>query len=203
MPTEPRKMTRAEQDNLLRIAKLRRDGAIADTRSRIAEAVADYEMRMAAEFSYDQREIWADLMHTAKARVNELDSVLAEDCRRLGIPEAFRPSINLYWSGRGENASAARRVELRKVMVSRLIAMERAAMQAIDAEHRRHATAILSATITSSEARALLDAMPTVEQLLPEIDYDAVKRSLLAGSEAAILRSALALTADSDAGDDA
>jgi hypothetical protein len=127
-----------------------------------------------------------------------LTALLAEDCRRIGIPAAFRPSINLYWSGRGENASSARRAELLRVMVSRLIAMERAAMQAIDAEHRRHATAILSATITSGEALALLDAMATVEQLLPEIDYDAVKRSLLAGPEAAILRSALALTDGSD-----
>jgi hypothetical protein len=201
MPTEPKKITRAEQENLLRIARLRRDGAIADTKCRIAEAVADHEMRMAAEFSYDQREIWVELMHTAKARVSELDSQLAEDCRRLGIPEAFRPSIDLYWSGRGENASSARRAELRRVMVTRLAAMERAALETIDAGYRQHATAILSATITSSEALALLDAMPTIEQLLPEIDYDAVKRSLLAGPEAAILRRALALTDESDDGD--
>jgi hypothetical protein len=84
--------------------------------------------------------------------------LLAEDCRRLGIPQAFRPSINLRWYSRSENASKERRAELRRVMVTRLAAIERAAIEEIEAGHRKIMTAILSATLSSGEAMALLDA---------------------------------------------
>jgi hypothetical protein len=200
---QPRKtdgrLSSAEQTNLARLARLNRDGAIAGIKARTTDAIAEYEMKMAAEFSYDQREVWADLMHAAKARVSELDSLLAEDCRRLGIPQGFRPSISLGWHSRGENASAQRRSELRRVMATRLAAIEKAAIEEVEAGYRKIMTAVLSATLTSGQAAALLATMPSPEQLMPQIDYHSVKQSLLAGPEAAILRQALALTNDGDA----
>jgi hypothetical protein len=190
-------LTKTEQDNLVRIAKLNRDGAIADARRRTADAAADYEMYLASEFAYDQRETWADLMHTAKARISELDNLLAEDCRRLGIPESMRPSINLLWSGRGENASKERQAELRRVMTSRLFAIERTAALAIEGGYRKAMTASLS----SEEAHALLADMPSAEQLMPKIDYAEVKRSLLEGPAANIVRTGYAMLTD-DGGDE-
>jgi hypothetical protein len=192
------KLTKAEQDNLVKLARLNREGAVAGIKAKTADAIADYEMHMAAEYKFDQREIWADLTHSAKARVNELDAMLAEDCRRLGIPEQFRPSLNLVWSGRGENAFKERRTELRRVMATRLAAVERAAIEQVEAGYRQAMTAILSATLSSGEARDLLAAMPTAEQLMPPIDYATVKQSLLAGPEANIVRKALALTEDTE-----
>jgi hypothetical protein len=192
------RLTKAEQDNLSRLAKLNRDGAIADIKRKIADATTDFEMQMAAEYRFDQREVWADLMHTAKTRVNELDAMLAEDCWRLGIPDQFRPSISLGWHSRGENAFKQRREELRRVTASRLIAIERDAIEQIETGYRKVMTSILSATITSEEARALLAAMPTTEELLPKIDFSTIKRSLLEGPEANILRNGMALTDETD-----
>jgi hypothetical protein len=196
-------MTRAEQENLLRLGKLNRDGAIAEAKRHTADAAADFEMRLAAEFSYDKREVWSELMRSAKARVAELDRQLAADCLRLGIPNNFRPSINVFWSGRGENASKDRRTELRRVMHSRLVALERAAIEAIEVGHRQFATAVLTAAIDTDEARRLLTALPTAEQLMPRINYDSIKRSLLEGPEAAVLRAGLSITDESDDEEDA
>jgi hypothetical protein len=66
---------------------------------------ADFEMKLASQFKFDQREVWAELMAKAKEAVAEADRKLGEDCSRLGIPENFRPEISVQWYSRGENAS--------------------------------------------------------------------------------------------------
>ena len=182
------RMTRAEQSDLQRLGKLNKDGAIVAQKERTKAALAEFEMRLASEFSYDQREAWADLMASAKVHVAALDRQLAEDCRRLGIPENFRPEIAVHWYGRGENASKERRAELRRVAVTRLAALEATAIARIEDGYRRFQTAVLSAAIDSTEARALLADLPTAEQLLPAVDYQSVTKALLAGPEAASLQ---------------
>ena len=183
-----RRMTKAEQANLLRLGKLNKDGAIAAQKEQTKAALAEFEMRLASEFSYDQREAWADLMSSAKAHVDEIERKLAEDCRRLGIPENFRPEIAVQWYGRGENASKGRRTELRRVAVTRLAALEASAVVRIEDGYRRFQTAVLTAAIDSDEARQLLAGLPTAEQLLPDVDYQSVTKALLAGPEAASLQ---------------
>ena len=183
-----KRMTRAEQSDLLRLGKLNKDGAILAQKERTKIAAAEFEMRLVSQFSYDQREAWADLMASAKAHVAALDQQLAEDCRRLGIPESFRPEIGVHWFGRGENASKERRAELRRVAVTRLAALEASAIARIEDGYRRFQTSVLSAAISSVEARNLLADLPTAEQLLPTVDYQSVTKALLEGPEAASLQ---------------
>jgi hypothetical protein len=192
-------MAKAEQENLLRLGRLNREGAIAEAKQRTADAAADFEMRLAAAFSYDQRETWVALMSAAKSQVAAFDNELAEDCRRLGIPERFRPSINLYWLGRGENASKERRSELRRVAHARLVALERTAIAAIEAGYRRYASAVLSASLDSGEARTLLTTLPTVKELLPATNYEQIKRALPEGPEAASLQVGLSIADETGA----
>lgn len=196
MSTRP--MTRAERDDLIRLAKLRERTAKSDAKRRSAEMMADFEMKLAAQFSYDDRKLWSKLKASAEAAVAEADRKLAEDCRRLGIPENFRPEIGMYWRGRGENASKERRAELRKVMASRLIALEGAAIEAIERNTLDFVTRAIESSLGSEEARALLAAMPSIEQLMPPLDYTSIQRSLLRGPEASILRAAGLLTDESD-----
>jgi hypothetical protein len=188
MSTAEHQMTKSEQTNLLRLGRLNKDGAIAAQKEQTKAALAEFEMRLASEFSYDQREAWADLMAAAKSHVAEIDRRLAEDCRRLGIPEGFRPSIDLLWYKRGENASNERRTELRRVAITRLAALEASALARIEDGYRRFQTAVLTAAIDSGEARQLLGGLPTAEQLLPDVDYQSVTKALLAGPEAASLQ---------------
>jgi hypothetical protein len=200
-PTQARRMTRAEQSDLLRLAKLNRDGAIIAAKRRTAEALAEFDMRLAANFSFDQREVWAKLVASAKAHAAALDRQLADDCERIGIPASFRPSITIGWYGRGENASKERRTELRRAATSRLVALERGAIEEIENGHRNFSTAVLSAAIGTDEARQLLGRLPTAELLLPEMDYREVARALLEGPEAGALRSATPLLPDDSDGE--
>lgn len=183
-----RRMTKSEETNLLRLGRLNKDGAIAAQKERTKTALAEFEMRLASQFSYDQRQAWADLVASAKAHTAALDQQLAADCRRLGIPESFRPEIAFHWYGRGENASKERRAELRRVAVTRLAALEAAAVARIEDGYRRFQTSVLSAAIDSNEARQLLADLPTAEQLLPALDYQSVTKALLEGPEAASLQ---------------
>jgi hypothetical protein len=197
------RMSRAEQDNLLRLGRLNVTGAKASAKARTAELIADFEMRLAADYAFDQREVWAKLTAQANAAVKELDAKLAEDCRKLGIPPNMRPSLHLSWHGRGENASKDRRTELRRVALSRAVGLERAAVEAIEAGGRKFATAVLTASLNSAEARELLTALPTAESLMPALDYQSIGRSLLAGPEAQTLHVGQALLPDeSDAGEE-
>jgi hypothetical protein len=203
IPTSARRMSKTEQRNLERLGKLNKDGAILAQKERTKTALAEFEMRLASQFSFDQREAWADLMASAKTHAAEMDRRLAEDCRRLGIPENFRPSIHVSWYERGENASKDRRTELRRVAVTRLAALEATAIARIEDGYRRFQTAVLSTGIDSDEARQLLAGLPTAEQLLPDVDYRSVTQALLAGPDAASLQWAAdtGLITD-DSGDD-
>jgi hypothetical protein len=121
---------------------------------------------------------------------------------QLGVPERFRPRIDLYWYGRGENASRERRVELRRVATTRLVELERAEIERIDARYRQFATAVLSAAIGTAEARKLLATMPTAEQLSQSsLDYKRVTEALLEGPEPAALHGRQALLTDGNGED--
>jgi hypothetical protein len=193
-------MTRAEREDLIRLAKLRERTAKSDAKRRSADMAADFEMKLASQFSFDQREVWSELMAKAREAVAEADRRLGEDCRRLGIPENFRPEISVSWYARGENATKERRTELRRVMHSRLVALERRTFETIERGTLDFITQVVERGLGSDEARALLSAMPSIEQLMPQLDYAAIQRSLLQGPEATALRAAGLLTDDSDGG---
>jgi hypothetical protein len=53
---------------------------------------------------------------------------IAGQCAKLGIPARFAPEIEMHWYSRGENASKERRAELRKMAMTRIAAIESAAI---------------------------------------------------------------------------
>ena len=57
---------------------------------------------------------------------------IAARCESLGIPARFAPTVEFSWRGRGENAIAKRRAELRAVAKSRIAAIEKAAITQIE-----------------------------------------------------------------------
>ncbi len=91
-------------------------------------------------------------------------------CARLGISEELRPSIRLSWSARGENALAERRAELRRLAHARIDAGAQSAKVAIQANLLQVETELIRGGLESSEAMRFVDAMPTVEQLMPVVD---------------------------------
>lgn len=162
------RMTRAERDHLTKLVNRRTRLARQDIEARQAQLLADVESQLAAQYGL-RHEAWADVTERAKKAVAEADAEIAVRCRELGIPENFRPSINVSWYGRGENADRDRRAELRKVAVTKLEASARAAKLEIERSALNLHTQLVAGALESSDSQAFLDAMPTVEQLMPRL----------------------------------
>src|SRR5262249_34519806 len=100
----------------------------------------------------------------------EADAAIAALCRERGIPEDFRPCLRLGWRGRGENAYADRRAELRRGAQTRIAAQVKRAQGGVKRHAPRQQTHIAADGLTSDEARAFLASMPQPEELLPALD---------------------------------
>jgi hypothetical protein len=105
-------MTKSERDELSKLLEARARAANRVVEQRAAELEADVEAKLAATFEmYDPK--WKDLTAAADRVVRDAVAEIAARCRALGIPEAFRPGLSLWLSGRGENGAATRRAERR------------------------------------------------------------------------------------------
>jgi hypothetical protein len=161
-------LTRGERENLLRVARLRLKVAKTTATQRSAELLADFERMLAAQYSFDQDDVWREAAKRANEIVDEAQAAISERCRELGIPARFAPGLARQWYSRGENASRQRRAELRKVAVTRIAAMEKAAFAEIERKGADIQTQLLAIGM-SDEAARLLDALPSVEQLMPPL----------------------------------
>src|SRR5579864_7526395 len=84
---------------------------------------ANFEKQIAAKYSFDQDAVWKQAYALAEAATEKANKAIAAECRGLGIPAEFAPSIHTYWFERGENAVDKRRSELRKVAYTRIDAI--------------------------------------------------------------------------------
>jgi hypothetical protein len=91
------------------------------------------------------------------------------------------------WYGRSENASRERRVELRRVAVTRIAAIEKEARAAIEEMSAEVQTELITKGM-SEVARALLAEMPTVEQLMPSLTLSEAEALLGASAGGRSLR---------------
>jgi hypothetical protein len=172
-------MTRRERDDLARLTRQRERLAKAMVAQRASELLADFEQQLAAEYRFDDDDIWRQAMEAADDAVRAAEVRVDERCAELGIPKAFRPSIGgVCWWSRGENAVASRRAELRKVAQTRIAAMEKLAKRHIEAASLEVQTNLLAEGLTSRAALSFLDAMPTPEALMPTLVMAEVAQAL-------------------------
>lgn len=171
------RMTAAERSELAKLARLRAKVAKNDVEARIAVCLANFEAQVAAVYSEHDKH-WAELTEEAEAAVKRFDVELAQRCRELGIPERFRPRLELGWYGRGENGCQKRRAELRLVAESRLDAQARRAKVEIERAEADIIGKIVEASVTSAKAKALLENMPSAQHLMPELSLGDVEGRL-------------------------
>jgi hypothetical protein len=170
-------MNLSERDRLA--AHMRRVEGVAKTaaKQRSKELLAQMEEELSAVFSAED-ELWRDVTREAMAFVREADARIAAICRERGVREEFRPSLNLGWSGRGQNASQVRRAELRRLGQSRVAALEAAAITTIEKKSIEIQGVLVSGGLQSDEARAFMASMPTVEALMPPLKIDDLQKGL-------------------------
>jgi hypothetical protein len=166
-------MTRAERIELSKLARKRARVAKTAVDSRAAELRADVERQLSASYKSTD-EAWADVTATARQAVAAADQVVAAKCRELGIPDEFRPGLNVYWHSRGANAERDIRAELRRVAHVAIEAQAKQAKTTIEAKSLDVETELLTGGLTSSAGRRFLDSMPTPVELMPVIDVKAI-----------------------------
>lgn len=170
-------MTRAERDDLLKLMRQRERVAKAAAKQRSAELIMDFEQKIAAEFKFDQREVWKRAAAMVQKVVADANAMIIEECKKLGIPPQFGPSISAGWYGRGENASEQRRAELRRVAVKRIEAMEAQAIADITKQSVEAQTALLAHGLGGA-AQEFLASLPSAEKMMPAIPLAEVAKVL-------------------------
>lgn len=176
-------MNKAERDELAKILKARARVANRVVEQQAAKLQADVEQQLATRYKIDEA-AWADLTLAATQAVEQADAELAMRCRALGIPEEFRPGLTVSWYGRGENADAKRRTELRRLAYAKIEALAQQAWVAIETAALDGLTQLAAGALQSAEAQAFLAAMPTVEALMPALDVSTLGALALPGAGA-------------------
>lgn len=174
-------MTSAERETLVKIIRQRERVAKGDAKERAARLVADFERQMDTRYSYDENEVWEKAVAAAEFAVREAKVLVQAECDRLGIPRAFAPCISMGWHESGRNESRRERGEMRRVAMKQIEAIEKAARSTIERRSVEAQEAILVGSLTSDDAKQFLEAIPTVEALMPPIEMEKVKVLLLKG----------------------
>jgi hypothetical protein len=172
-------MTDKERAEIRRHVADREKLAKAMAVERSAELLAEFEKQISAIYKWSDSEVWADAKLKADAVIMGAQAAIARECERLGIPSTFRPSLNMYWSGRGENAVNERRVELRRVAKAEIARIEQQAKVAIEHAHLQARVKLVEIGLHSADARKFLAALPAVETLMPPLDVKRIERVML------------------------
>ena len=167
-------MSKGEREDLQRLVRQREKVLKSAAKQRSTEMLAEFENHLAARYQFDQDETWAEAERLARAEVERSNARIAARCAELGIPKDFAPSLDFHWYGRGENASKVRRQELRKVAVSRIDAIEQAAIVQIELSSVQAQTEIATHGLTSQAARSFIERLPSVEELMKPLDFGAI-----------------------------
>ena len=162
-------MTKGDREELKSLARQRARVEKAGVEARAAAMRAEVEEQLSAIFKATDED-WAHITAAASQAVKEADAQVAEICRQRGIPEDFRPRLDVQWWGRGANAEKSRRAELRKLAEREIEAQGKAAKLAIDRATLEVQTQLATAALTTDAARAFLEGIPTLPQLMPAFD---------------------------------
>jgi hypothetical protein len=165
-------MTRSEREDLQRLVRQCEKVLKSAAKQRSSELVADFENQLGQEYSFDQDEVWRQAAEAANREVKKAQGVIAARCRALGIPDRFAPSLNVHWSARGyDNSVDRRKAELRRMARTQIEAIERKACTEIELSCLKAQEEIAVAGLTSDAARRFIDALPSIEKLMPALSF--------------------------------
>jgi hypothetical protein len=164
-------MLKSEREDLQRLIRQRERVQKSAAKQRSAEVLQDFENQMGQRYSFNQDEVWRQAHKIADAAIAKAQEQIKARCREIGIPDRFAPTINVHWYSRGENAVAERRVELRKMAVSAIAAQEQKAKTQIELSSLKAQEKLALDGLTSEAARGFVDALPSVEDLMPRLSF--------------------------------
>ena len=165
-------MSKDDRNALIRIVKARAKQSEREADSRAKILLSEIEDLMAAE--YEARDaLWDDSVAIAEEAKIKANEQIRARCAEFGVPARHAPQLNLSFQSRSLSfADRGRRAELKNPAEARLDALTTTAKaeiqrRALDVEEQ-----LLVSGLETSEARMVIQAMPTVEQLMPSLSLD-------------------------------
>jgi hypothetical protein len=171
-------MTSRDRESLLKIIRQRERVAKMAASARSAHLLAEFEAQLDRQYSFDEDEVWRVAAAEATAVLAEAQRKIAIRCKELGIPPQFAPSLNVHWYDRGRNAAKAERAEMRRVAMRRIEEIEARAKADIAAASLRAQEEMMLGGLTTDAARKCIETLPSVEQLMPNLDLLQVQAML-------------------------
>jgi hypothetical protein len=168
-------MTTAERVELSRVVRLRTKVRRADIDEFAARQKAEVETQLAKIYRKDDPR-WAKITAKMEIVLAQGAEELAEVLQQEGIPAEFGPTMGgLGWAGRGENAFAARRAELRKMAYKKI---EANAVRA-EAQLLRTEVSLLEQIaargLRTTDAKQFLESIPKIEEMMPSLETEVVE----------------------------
>ena len=168
-------MTKSERAELSSLIRKRERVMKAAARERSTTLLAEFEAQSARIYSFNEDEVWKQATLAAKEAAVQANEVILARCRELGIPSEFAPGVNFSWYGRGENAVAERRAELRRVAKAKIDRFEAEAVTRIERLSLSAQTEVVISGLESIAAKDFLERMPSIDELMPMIDAGEIK----------------------------
>lgn len=178
VPTVNRRLKSSEAHDLAVLVKDRARVLKAHADAQAAAHIAEFEKQMAAEYQWDDDEVWKEAAERCQDAVRAARDVIEKRCRELGIPQAFAPQVGMSWIGRGENLLTQRRAELRRVAKSEIEARKQAATAQIERHAVELRTQILSQAIVTDEARMFLETLAPITDAMKALDFKEIAKKL-------------------------
>lgn len=168
-------MTKTERGELLSLVKKRERVMKVAAQERSAALLAEFDAQSAKIYHFDDDATWSRVFEEAQLAVERAQQEIDKRCTERGIPAEFAPRLSFGWCGRGHNAVAERRVELRRAAKSKIEALEKEAVTKIERLSLQAQTDIVTAGLESAGAKAFLESMPKLEQLMPPVEIGEIQ----------------------------
>lgn len=169
-------MTKGERAELGQLIRKRERVMKAAARERSIQLIAEFDMQSAQIYSFDDDAVWKKAVEAAKEAAVIAQREIERRCKELGIPKEFAPGVSFGWYGRGQNAVASRRVELRRMAKSRIEAMEQETVVKIERLSLAAQTEVIANGLQSEASKAFLENLPTLDILMPAINPIEIKQ---------------------------
>jgi hypothetical protein len=162
-------LSKADRDSLIRLVRQRAKVAKATADERKKVLLAEVDDLLTAEFQA-QELLSVEAARIAQEAAQKANDQIRAQCALLGVPAKFAPELSLNWISRGADTSnPRRRAELRALAQVRLDAHTATAKTVIDERELDAETALVAGGLDSDKARAVMDSLPTIEDLMPSL----------------------------------
>lgn len=171
-------MTKAERSELGQLIRKREKVMKSQAQERSAALLAEFDQQSAKIHHWDDDAVWQRVKEEAEAAVEAARVTIAERCEALGIPAEFAPTLGMTWYGRGHNAVADRRNELRRAAKSKIDALEKEAITKIERMSLEAQTQVIASGLESEAAKTFLNSMPSMDALMPPVEIGEIQSLL-------------------------